>query len=72
MPSKAMCQRAKFTVCSSSGQRQSALAVPAMPVDSPGMDGPAYGQRKDRYDVLLVAKAAAPLFTNATDKDCSP
>ena len=32
------------------------LAVPAMPVGSPGMDGPAYGQRKDPYDVLLVAK----------------
>ena len=27
-----------------------------MPVGSPGMDGPAYGQRKDPYDVLLVAK----------------
>ena len=32
------------------------LAVPAMPVGSPGMDGPAYGERKDPYDVLLVAK----------------
>ena len=32
------------------------LAVPAMPVGSPGMDGPAYGQRKDPYDVLLIAK----------------
>ena len=32
------------------------LAVPAMPIGSPGMDGPAYGQRKDPYDVLLVAK----------------
>jgi hypothetical protein len=32
------------------------LAVPAMPVGSPGMDGPAYGQRKDPYEVLLVAK----------------
>lgn len=32
------------------------LAVPAMPVGSPGMDGPAFGQRKDPYDVLLVAK----------------
>lgn len=30
------------------------LAVPGMPVGSPGMDGPAYGQRKDPYDVLLV------------------
>ncbi len=32
------------------------LAVPAMPVGSPGMDGPAHGERKDPYDVLLVAK----------------
>jgi hypothetical protein len=30
------------------------LAVPAMPVGSPGMDGPAYGGRRDPYDVLLV------------------
>ncbi|TDV17236.1 hypothetical protein C7408_104282 [Paraburkholderia caballeronis] len=30
------------------------LAVPGMPVGSPGMDGPAYGGRKDRYDVVLV------------------
>jgi hypothetical protein len=32
------------------------LAVPGMPVGSPGMDGPAYGTRHDRYDVLLVLK----------------
>lgn len=32
------------------------LAVPAMPVGSPGMDGPEYGGRKDRFDVLLVAR----------------
>lgn len=30
------------------------LAVPAMPVGSPGMDGPDYRGRKDPYDVLLV------------------
>lgn len=30
------------------------LAVPGMPVGSPGMDGPEYGGRKDPYDVLLV------------------
>ena len=30
------------------------LAVPGMPVGSPGMDGPEYGGRKDRYEVLLV------------------
>jgi hypothetical protein len=32
------------------------LAVPGMPVGSPGMDGPAYGGRRDRYQVLLVRK----------------
>ena len=32
------------------------LAVPAMPLGSPGMDGPAYGGRKDPYDVFLVLK----------------
>jgi len=32
------------------------LAVPGMPVGSPGMDGPEYGGRKDPYDVLLVTK----------------
>ena len=31
------------------------LAVPGMPVGSPGMDGPEYRGRKDRYNVLLVA-----------------
>lgn len=30
------------------------LAVPGMPVGSPGMDGPAYGERRDPYEVLLV------------------
>lgn len=30
------------------------LAVPGMPVGSPGMDGPAYGTRRDPYDVLLI------------------
>lgn len=32
------------------------LAVPGMPVGSPGMDGKIYGDRKDRYDVLLIAR----------------
>jgi hypothetical protein len=32
------------------------LAVPAMPVGSPGMDGPEYGGRRDPYDVLLVRR----------------
>ncbi len=30
------------------------LAVPGMPIGSPGMDGPEYGSRRDPYDVLLV------------------
>ncbi len=30
------------------------LAVPGMPIGSPGMDGPAYGGRRDPYDTLLV------------------
>lgn len=32
------------------------LAVPGMPIGSPGMDGPEYGPRRDPYDVLLVRK----------------
>lgn len=30
------------------------LAVPGMPIGSPGMDGPEYRGRKDAYDVLLL------------------
>ena len=30
------------------------LAVPGMPVGSPGMDAPLFGGRKDPFDVLLV------------------
>jgi hypothetical protein len=32
------------------------IAVPGMPVGSPGMDGPEYGGRKDPYDVVLVLR----------------
>ena len=32
------------------------LAVPGMPIGSPGMDGAVYGGRKDRFDVLLVQR----------------
>jgi hypothetical protein len=32
------------------------LAVPGMPIGSPGMDGPEYGGRRDPYSVLLVRK----------------
>ncbi len=39
------------------------LAVPRMPVGSPGMDGPQYGGRKDPYEVLLVdRKGGASVF----------
>lgn len=36
------------------------LAVPGMPVGSPGMDGAVYGGRRDPFDVLLVGRAGAP------------
>lgn len=32
------------------------LAVPGMPIGSPGMDGAVYGGRKDPFQVLLVMK----------------
>ncbi|SFD95616.1 Uncharacterized conserved protein [Paracidovorax konjaci] len=32
------------------------LAVPGMPIGSPGMDGAIYRGRRDAYDVLLVAR----------------
>lgn len=35
------------------------LAVPGMPVGSPGMDAPLYGGRKDPYDVLLVLQGGS-------------
>ena len=35
------------------------LAVPGMPIGSPGMDGPQYGPRQDPYDVLLVGVGGA-------------
>lgn len=39
------------------------LAVPGMPVGSPGMDGAAYGGRRDPYKVLLIRKdGAAQVF----------
>ena len=43
------------------------LSVPRMPVGSPGMDGPAYGGRKDPYKVLLIAKdGSATVFQTYT------
>jgi hypothetical protein len=32
------------------------LSVPSMPIGSPGMDGPAYGGRRDAYQVLLIQR----------------
>ena len=32
------------------------LSVPAMPRGAPGMDGPAYGNVRDPYDVLLIGR----------------
>ena len=32
------------------------LSVPGMPRGAPGMDGPAYGNQRDPYDVLLVQR----------------
>lgn len=41
------------------------LAVPGMPIGSPGMDGPEYGDRLDRYDVLLVRRdGSASVFAS--------
>lgn len=37
------------------------LAVPGMPMGSPGMDGPASDGRRDAYDVLLVQKDGSAL-----------
>ncbi|GAB4039415.1 MAG: DUF411 domain-containing protein [Rubrivivax sp.] len=41
------------------------LAVPGMPIGSPGMDGPEYGGRRDPYDVLLLRADAAPVVFRA-------
>ena len=37
------------------------LAAPGMPVGSPGMDGPAYGGRRDPYAVLLIGRDGSAL-----------
>lgn len=41
------------------------LAVPGMPIGSPGMDGPEYGGRKDPYDVLLVRSNGVSVYRRA-------
>lgn len=43
------------------------LAVPGMPVGSPGMDGAVYGNRRDPYQVLLVRPdGSAQIFNSYT------
>ncbi len=44
------------------------LSVPGMPVGSPGMDGPAYGGRKDAFDVLLLQHGAKVLVFQSYSK----
>lgn len=56
MRSKAMCLRPTCTSCSGKKPKALGIAVPGMPVGSPGMDGPEYGGRKDPYEVLLITK----------------
>jgi len=48
------------------------LAVPGMPYGSPGMDGPAYGNREDPYDVLLIAQDGATRVFNSYFKKKKP
>jgi hypothetical protein len=36
------------------------LSVPAMPLGSPGMDGPEYKGKQDPYDVLLIGVTGKP------------
>lgn len=43
------------------------LAVPSMPLGSPGMDGPDYGGRRMPYDVLLILRSGeAKIFQSYT------
>jgi hypothetical protein len=41
------------------------LAVPGMPVGSPGMDAPIYGGRKDAYKVMLVLQDGSTRVFNS-------
>jgi hypothetical protein len=50
------CERARDPPPAGREAQGLGLAVPGMPVGSPGMDGPEYGGRKDPYDVLLVLR----------------
>ncbi|WP_082486084.1 MULTISPECIES: DUF411 domain-containing protein [unclassified Acidovorax] len=47
------------------------LAVPGMPVGSPGMDGAAYGNRRDPYDVLLVLRDGSTRVFNSYHRKAS-
>ena len=48
------------------------LAVPGMPVGSPGMDGAVYENRRDPYDVLLVAHGGSTrVFKSYRSKSAS-
>lgn len=42
------------------------LAVPGMPIGSPGMDGPAYGGQHEPYAVLLVQRTPGAAGTITT------
>lgn len=41
------------------------LAVPGMPLGSPGMDGPDYDNQQDPYDVLLIANDGSTRVFNS-------
>lgn len=45
------------------------LTVPGMPVGSPGMDGPVYGDRRDPYDVLLIRRDGSTFVYASYFKD---
>lgn len=47
------------------------LAVPGMPVGSPGMDGAVYGNQRDPYDVLLVAHDGSTRVFSSYNKKAS-
>jgi hypothetical protein len=43
-----------------------------MPVGSPGMDGPEYGDRRDPYDVLLITRDGGTRVFSSHFKAGSP
>ncbi len=46
------------------------LAVPGMPIGAPGMDGPAYNNRQDPYDVLRIARdGSTQVFSHYPKKE---